>query len=299
MQIHPDVILGTVLGLLMAHLNAFSVNVYNSQSDRAKPIAIAAVKMWLALGVTCIVVIWQIQNEPFFMPFESILFISLAVAMGPVIGDTIYLAGQERIGVSYAFPITNTYPIITYILSILFLSETLLPFRFIGIIITIIGMSLITREQIHVNEKQNNTFNKIGITLVLVSTILFALSTILLQVGVSDVDAIHANLIRLIVGSILFVPIFIGARVRGMPQPPKHAIKIVLVGAFFGMAIGSLLYVYVVKLVGATFTSVVGSLSPLFALPISIFILKEKVTILAVIGVVLAIIGVILVVLGI
>jgi drug/metabolite transporter (DMT)-like permease len=233
------------------------------------------------------------------MPFESVLFISLAVAAGPVIGDTIYLAGQERIGVSYAFPITNTYPIITYILSIFFLSETLLPFRFFGIIITIVGVSLITREQIHANETTSSSFNKMGIPLVFVATILFALSTILLQVGISDVDAIYANLIRMIVGSILFVPIFIGARVRGMPQPPKHAIKIVLVGAFFGMAIGSLLYVYVVKLMGATFASMVGSLSPLFALPMSIFVFKEKVTILVGIGAVLAIIGVILVVMGI
>ena len=298
MQIHPDVILGTVLGLIMAALCAFSVNVYNSQSDKVKPVILGAVKMWLALGVSSIIVLWYIQNEPFFMPTQAIIFLSLAVAFGAVLGDILYLMGQERIGVSYAFPITNTYPMITYMLSILFLGEALLPFRFIGIILTMVGVSLITREQIQTDETKNNSFSKIGIPLVIGATILYAVSSILLQVGVSDVDPIYANLIRMIAGSVLFIPLFIGARIRGIPQPPRQAVQIVLVGAFFGMAIGSLLYVYVVKLVGATFTSVMFSLSPLFALPISVIVLKEKISTLAGIGVVLTIIGVILIVLA-
>ena len=283
----------------MTALWAVSINIYNSQSDKIKPVAIGALKMWLALVVASIIVIWHIQNQPFFMPFEATVFISLAVAVGPVMGDTLYLAGQERIGVSHAYPITNTYPIITYIFSVFFLNEALLPFRFLGIIIAIAGVSLITREQIHTNETQKRSLNKIGISLVFGATMLYAISTILLQIGVSDVDPIYANLIRVIVGSILFVPILIGARVRGMPKPPKQAIRIILVGAFFGMAIGSLLYVYVVKLVGATITSIMSSLSPLFALPISVLILKEKITGFAGVGVFLAILGVILVVLGI
>jgi drug/metabolite transporter (DMT)-like permease len=299
MEIHPDIILGTSLGLLMAVIWAFSVNVYNTQSKKIKPIAVGAFKMWLALGFSIIVVLWQIQYDPFFMPFETVLILSLSVSLGAVFGDILYLAGQERIGVSYAFPITNTYPIITYIFSVIFLSEALLPFRFFGIIIAVIGVSLVTREQIYTNETQSNSINKIGVSLVFGATIFYAVGSILLQVGVADVNPIYANLIRIIIGSVLFVPIYISARFRGMPQPPRPAIKIILIGGFFGMAVGSLLFVYVVKLVGATIASVIGSLSPLFALPISFFFLKERITGLAGIGVLLAVIGVILVVLGI
>jgi drug/metabolite transporter (DMT)-like permease len=61
---------------------------------------------------------------------------------------------------------------------------------------------------------------------------------------------------------------------------------------------GSLLYVSTVKFVGAAVTSVIGSLSPLFALPISIIFLKERITRVAMIGVAVTIAGVILVVLG-
>jgi drug/metabolite transporter (DMT)-like permease len=298
MQIHPDVIVGTALGFTMSLIWAFSNNVYNSQSDKIKPIAIASFKMWLAFVVIGIIVIWQIQFAPFIMPFESAFFIGLSVAVGTVIGDTMYLSGQERIGVAYAYPITNAFPIITYILSIIFLSEELLLTRLLGIIVAILGITMITNELVKNRQVEKNSFNRLGIPLVICASIMYAISTILLQVGVAEVDPIYASFIRVLLGSVLFVPVFVIARIHGMPKPPRKSTKIVLVGAFFGMAIGSLIYVSVVKLVGATFASVMTSLSPLFALPISIFVLKEKFTARAGIGVILAIMGVILVILG-
>ena len=82
-----------------------------------------------------------------------------------------------------------------------------------------------------------------------------------------------------------------------MPRPTRRATKIVLAAAFFGMAWGSLLYTMAVKLVGASVASVLGSVSPLFALPISIFFLKEKYSHWSILGALLTVSGVILVVL--
>jgi drug/metabolite transporter (DMT)-like permease len=52
-----------------------------------------------------------------------------------------------------------------------------------------------------------------------------------------------------------------------------------------------------VKLIGAAVASVLGSLSPLFALPISVFFLKEHVSWKSLLGVLLTVSGVIMVVL--
>jgi drug/metabolite transporter (DMT)-like permease len=82
-----------------------------------------------------------------------------------------------------------------------------------------------------------------------------------------------------------------------MPKPTRRAIKIVLVAAFFGMAWASLLFTYAVKLIGASVTTVLGSISPLFALPISIIFLKEKFTTKSIVGVLLTVSGIVLVVL--
>jgi drug/metabolite transporter (DMT)-like permease len=298
MQISPDIILGTAIGLVVAFLWALSVSIFDSQSGKIKPIAITAFKVWFALGVISVIVVWQMQTVLFLMPFESLLFLVISSAIGKVGGDTLYLASQEKIGVAYAFPIMNTFPIITYIFAIIFLGELLLPFRFIGIIIAIIGVTLITNEQSRKNKTQISSIDRLGIPLVFIATILYAISTIMLEIGVSEVNPIYANFIRMITASVFFVPIFLSARYHGMPQPTWHVTRIILVGAFAGTAVGSLLYVFAVKLVGATLVTVMTSLSPLFALAISIVYMKEGVSRKAGIGIILSILGVIFAVVG-
>ena len=97
---------------------------------------------------------------------------------------------------------------------------------------------------------------------------------------------------------LIFVPIFLFARKRGMPLPTKRATKLVLIAGFFGMGIGSILYVNAVFFTGATVTSVIAATAPLFALPFTILFLKEKVTPFLLLGTFLTISGVWLVVLG-
>jgi drug/metabolite transporter (DMT)-like permease len=94
----------------------------------------------------------------------------------------------------------------------------------------------------------------------------------------------------------MFIPIFIVASNRGMPRPTRRATKIVVVAGFFGMALGSVLYVTMVKYIGAAMGSVIGSTSPLFAVPVSMVFLKERPTRLALVGILIAISGVILVI---
>ncbi|MFX1561463.1 MAG: EamA family transporter, partial [Promethearchaeota archaeon] len=59
-----------------------------------------------------------------------------------------------------------------------------------------------------------------------------------------------------------------------------------------------LFYVMAVAMVGAALMSVIASTAPLFAVPVSILILKERVTRIAGVGILATIIGVVLVVVG-
>jgi drug/metabolite transporter (DMT)-like permease len=93
----------------------------------------------------------------------------------------------------------------------------------------------------------------------------------------------------------LILPIVLGAKRRGMPTPSRRATKIVLVGAFFGMSIGSLLYTYTVKLIGSSLGSLLVSTTPLFGVPLSMTMLGEKLSRLAILGALITIIGVIIV----
>ncbi len=297
MQASLDLLLGSAISLIVSFLWAVEINVYKSQSDVATPLAISTLKMWLSFVFMTILIILVFRVATFSVPIESMVFLVASVTLGLIIGDIAFLTSQDRIGVSYAYPITSTYPIMTYIIAIYIVNEELLLTRLIGIILAVVGVILISREQSS-NQKVDSigTFDKAGIALALFAALCWALGSIFLQLGVTYVDPIDANFVRVAFGSGIIAPLFLASIRDGSPKPTRRAAKMVLVAAFFGMALGSLLYTYAVKLIGASITSVLGSVSPLFALPISVFFLKESYSNKSILGALMTVFGVILVV---
>jgi len=299
MQVTPEMMIGLATGLLASAIFAVSVVVYRSQSDSIRPLAISSIKMWVALAFMTALVVLPIRSEPFYIPQEALAYLVVSVILGAVLGDYFYLTAQERIGVSYAFPIAMSFPIFTYLLAIAVGLEEPRLSRSVGILLAVIGVILISKEQGQDEDHSvKRKLDKVGVGLALLVAILYAAGAILLQVGVEDVSPIDGNFVRVAFGSVAFIPMFLVAKHRGMPTPPQRTIKIIAIAGLFGMGLGSLLYVSTVKIVGAAVTSVIGSLSPLFALPISMVFLKERITRVAMIGVAVTIAGVILVVLG-
>ena len=300
MQITPELLIGSLIGLFTAFLWAISTVIYKTQSDEATPIAISALKMWAAMAFMSFIVILPFRTTPFYVPYESLLVLIASVTIGLVIGDMAYLTAQERIGVSYAFPIANVFPISTYIIAIFLLGETIVISRFVGVIIAVAGVSLISREQAIKNEANDQTkFDGLGIGLAFVAAICWSMGSVLLQIGITDVDPIDANFARMIFGGAIFVPIFLTAMKSGMSIPSRRATKIVMAAGFLGMTMGTLLYTYTVKLIGASIAALLGSTSPLFAIPISVMLLKESFNRKSLLGVSLTVFGVALVVIAI
>jgi drug/metabolite transporter (DMT)-like permease len=303
MQLTPDIITGSVAMLIGSALYALSVVVYRSQKKEISPLAISSIKMWVALGFMIFVILLPFWGSPFSVPLEATILLSISVVCGATIGDTVYLTAQERIGVSYAFPIAMSFPILTYFFTIVFLNEALLLSRLAGVIVAVIGISILALEQESTEDEEGNSkrngLDRIGVTLAILTAVLYATGTTVLQVGVADVEPVVATFIRVVVGSVAFVPMFAVAKSKGMPWPTRRATKLVAIAGFFGMALGSLLYVTGVKYAGAAIASVLASLAPLYAVPISVVYLKESMTSKAALGAVATIIGVILVIIGI
>ena len=297
MQLTPEAILGLSIGLFTAFLWGISTNVYKSQSHSVTPLAISTIKMWLSFVFMLVIVLLPFRTTPFYVPLESLVFLIASVTIGLVVGDLAYLIGQERIGVSYAFPIANIYPITTYILAIFLVSEAAIPLRFVGVIIAIVGVGLISNAQAK-SEDGENLKDIIGLSLALVAAVCWSFGTVFLQIGVTGIDPIDANFVRMAFGSAILLPIILSAKYKGMRTPPRKATKVILAGGFLGMTLGSLLYTYTVDLIGAAISSLLGSTAPLFALPISIIFLKERYTFKSILGALLTVLGVILVILA-
>ena len=306
MQASPELVIGSLVGLLGAALYGLSVVVYRSQADEIHPIAVSSIKMFVALPFMALMVLLIPGINSIFLPLATIAILGISVTLGAVIGDTVYLWSQERIGVSYAFPIAMSFPIMTYFLTVIFLNEPPIISRLIGAIVAVIGVIFISNEQNRNQEQEVTTSsNRLtkrldlwGLAGALITAILYAVGTTMLQVGIEGVDVIGGSFVRIVIGSIAFTPMVAVARVKGMNWPTRKATKMVIIAGFFGMAVGSLLYVGAVAMVGAAIMSVLSSTAPLFAVPVSVLLLKEKLTPVAGIGILATIVGVVLVVVG-
>ena len=232
------------------------------------------------------------------MPIETLLALALSVFFAAGFGDVVYYQSQDRIGVSTAFAIANTYPIVTYFFAILFLGDIFIPVRFMGVILAITGIMLISREQDiqypdePEAENQSRGIDRIGYLMAGSTAVMFALATIMVDIGTSGVDPLDANLIRLTFGSLMLMPTFYWSRRKGMRMPSRRGVKIVALASILGMALSSTYWVASVKYIGSTLSAVIGSTSPLFALPLSIKYLSETVNWKVGLGTVATIIGI-------
>ena len=237
MQINPDLILGAAAGIASSALYAIAVVIYKSQHEEIRPLTITSFRMWIVLPFMTIIGLLQFVLTPLVISLSTIVLLSISVLCSVVVADTVYFMSQERIGVSFAFPIAMSFPILTYFFAIVFLGDALILSRLFGIIITIVGIILISRDQ---NETGNNFEEKsnldvYGTSLAIIAAIAYAAATVILQAGIGDIDPISANFVMILCGSIAFVPLFSIAKYRGMKMPSRRASKIVAITGILDM----------------------------------------------------------------
>jgi len=212
----------------------------------------------------------------------------------------LYFFSQERIGVGRAFPIVMSYPLVVYTMAAIFLGEPVIPQRVIGAVIVVFGVALIARAEFSEDDETNKRWSSrdrnIGLLLALVTIIVWAASDVTFQYGLVGVGAAEANYYRVLVASIVYVPVFMFS-LRGRRQLPSRRISgIALVTGLFSIGLSLIVYSYAVKFVGATITSVLIASAPVVTAPLSALYLREDVNKKVGIGTILTILGILLVI---
>ena len=76
---------------------------------------------------------------------KSVAFLLGSVIFGGVLGDGLYVISLKRLGIHRAFPISNSHPFFTVILSALLLGEEITWAILVGMVLVIGGVYLVTR----------------------------------------------------------------------------------------------------------------------------------------------------------
>ena len=299
MQLDPYVF--GVLSALAATVFFGATNVvYLRMSKDIGVLDIMFTRIWVSLPLAYVFAVGSTGTMDFTIPTDAMIPLALSMILGIMIGDGMYFLSQERIGVSRAFPIAMSYPLLVYVLTSLFLEEPVIGQRIVGAVIAVIGVGLIARagrtENLNDGSRWKERDIRIGFALALFTALSWALSDTIFQFGLISVGAAESNFFRMLIASVILVPIFFISLKGGRKLPTKRVSGLALVTGFIGVGLSLIAFSYAVKFIGATVTAIVIASAPVFTAPLSALYLGEVVNRKVAIGTILTIIGVFLVV---
>lgn len=288
-------LLGVLVGLLCATTWAVSSVLMKDLSRKLDPFALNAPRCF-AGGLSMFLLALATGRTAYSaVTLKKLLFLLGSVAVGGGIGDTLYLSSMARIGISRSFPIASTYPALTLVFGLIFLREQISVAIVVGLFLVLGGVVLIGQPNNH-SANEPVAAGATGVMLALTASTAWAISGILVAPGIEGLDSIMVASFRTPALSLmLFGLALLRGRLNELLKLSLREWIIVIVGGFIGWGLGSVLFLWTVALVGPTRAAILTSTAPLFALPLSLIFLKEKVTPIIAGGTVLTVVGIILV----
>lgn len=227
----------------------------------------------------------------------NLLFLTASVILGGVVGDALYISSLKSLGVSRAFPITNSYPVFTVVFSVLLLGEHITAFTLAGMALVLLGVYLVARPRGRVQTAPLDILPPQqlirGVSLALITSILWGLSSTLVALGLQGANSFVANSVRVPV--VVLLSLAIAAQRGQLPTVrciDRMMLRCLLVCGLLGWGVSSSLYVAAIQLAGASRTAIVGCTAPLFAVPLSMIFLKERPGRYVALGTMLTVLGV-------
>ena len=240
---------------------------------------------------------------------KILIYLILSVLFNVVVGDTLFFKAQTILGVKIATPIVNIYPFVTIVLSLIFLSEEFDYSFLIGGMLIIIGVIILSQE-IGKTESVRNGYSSKDKLFALIfafgAVLMYALGVFYTTLGSRDLNVNVANSVRLPSGTIILLVILLTQPLQtrfnnnnlSFKKQFKNLSTIssldkfkILIAGILGTYFSSLFLVLSTQELGAGKTAVLTSTGPLFAIPLAVFWLKEKVGKLAILGTLVSLIG--------
>ncbi|MBL0104272.1 MAG: DMT family transporter [Bacteroidetes bacterium] len=236
------------------------------------------------------------------------LWLGLSGIVGLTIGDYFAFAMYTILGPRLGSVLTTFAPAAALLLGVLLIGEHISWVGIVGIAITIVGVNFISlgkSERIKIPKHHHQNISK-GILFGVISAFCQGAGLVMAKKGFmmeaalhQDLHPFHATFIRLsIAASSLFLATALQGRIKEIMKPIMEnrdgGIRYALAGTLFGPTLGVSLSLYTVAILEPSVAQTIFSLVPAFALFISRFLTKERITWQSLLGVTIAMSGVII-----
>jgi len=276
---------------------ALAVILFRRSGETLPPFELNLFKNWLAVLVMVpTLLVFHGWSLPDYSPMEWLIVLVSGV-IGIAIADTWYLRALNLMGASRTGVVAMLFSPFVIVLSSLFLAESLRPVQYLGFIIVLAGILLVTwrrnRQDISMRALKSGCVYGIG-------------SVALMAIGIVMVKPIlesHAFLwtvgLRLLAGAVVMM-LFVwlartGSVVLAHYRSPQPWGTIVL-GSLLGSYLSMILWLAGYKLTNASVAAVLNETAGAFIVLFAWWLLKEEMNLKRGLGVALAFIGVAVVV---
>lgn len=289
--------LGVAVGLLCALTWACGSLLIRDLARKLDPITLNAPRMLIGgLAMLALTLATGRQTDYVLLTPERLFYLIGSMIIGGGVGDALYIASMARIGVCRSFPIANAYPAVTLLIGVLFLHEAVSAPVVAGLFLVLGGIYLVGRPYQDPLAPAETKPDPSGVTLALMAAVCWAGSMVMVAPGIQGLDVLMAASVRTPTMALILWAV-VAAR-RTWPQLvalSRREWLLIIVGGLVGWGLGSVFFLLAVSLAGPTRAAILTSTSPLFALPLGVAFLRERVNLGILAGTALTVLGVVLV----
>jgi drug/metabolite transporter (DMT)-like permease len=224
---------------------------------------------------------------------EAVLYLVLSGILGIALSDTFFFSALKELSPQAMTLLFTLGQVVTVLLAVLFLGESLPLAGWGGIMLIIAGITI----GMFPSFAEKGHSSRRGIILGLISILLMSVAVILTKKGLNDVSTLYATFIRMLAGTMgmLLVGITTGRLGKWVTpfRDPRLILKFTLSVCVITFG-GFWLAIVAFKYTSVAVANSLISTEPIFVLPVAALFLKEKVTGQAIAGAGVATIGVII-----
>jgi drug/metabolite transporter (DMT)-like permease len=223
------------------------------------------------------------------------LWLALSGVVGLVLGDYYLFRSYSLIGSRFAMLLMTLAPPMAAVFGYFILGESLNIMQVAGMVIVIAGITMAIFNKPVRGERLSIKMAPAGLLFAFIGAVGQGLGIVLSKYGMEGYDVFASTQIRIIAGVIGFVIIITTLRRWGtvaaaLKNPP--AMKVLVLGAFFGPFLGISFSLLSVKHTQAGIASTIMAIVPILILAPSAWIYKEKITAVEIAGAIISVAGV-------
>jgi drug/metabolite transporter (DMT)-like permease len=207
--------------------------------------------------------------------------LALSIVTAITIGDTVFFESTRALGVGRAMTIAMTYPVGAAVLAAAFLEEPITLPLAAGALLTLAGLTLIVAPWAERAPEERFWF---GVGTATLASLAWAVSLVFLKSPLGELEPVTVQAIRLpLAAATLWVMPWARGALGGLGRHRRSVLARLVVLSVLTAA-SSVMFVAGVKYAGVAVAAVLSSTAPMFAIPLGVLFLGERLSLGALLG---------------